>query len=300
LESGEGSSEPTASGKWRMAFGCAMLAVILLICGNITTYQYVASDVSKYAAALESGLAAEQRGDWDSALTHYESAGNLACHPPKNYSVPTPFPDLRSKSPRWDERERLSRAHFYDEAFRAADLEFIFLRLPGRGGPSNMPYQVAEFGVARCLWNAGKTEQAVRKLENGRLKTAYPDKAYIMERIYEWWPEAAYAAGEMYWHAQQYEQALGMWVKAANLNRMRKPFPPLEYPFDVAPSMDEIYQKLDAEVKSIADLTKPADIARRVALLLRLGRQEEAVNALRAALADASELVLFRTALKVQ
>ncbi len=300
LESGEGSPQPAASRKWRLAFVCAMSAVALLVCGNIATYQYVASDVSKYATALESGLAAEQHGDWELARTHYASAGNIALHCPKSCSVPTPFPDVRSKGLRWDEREQLSRAQYYDEAFRAADLEFVFLRLPGRGGPPDMPYQVAEFGVTRCLWNAGKTDQALKKLENGRLKTAYPDAPYIMEKGYEFWPEAAYSAGEMYWQAHQFEQALHMWTRAAEMNKTRKPFPPLEYPFDVASSMDEVYQKLDAEAKALADTAKPADVGHRVAALLRLDRQDEAVNALGAAPADAPELSVFRDALKIR
>ena len=63
---------------------------------------------------------------------------------------------------------------------------------------------------------------------------------------------------------------------------------------------DEIYKKLDAEAKGLEHSTTPADVARRVALLLRLNRQKEAVSTLKAAPADAPELAPFRTALKIQ
>jgi tetratricopeptide (TPR) repeat protein len=172
---------------------------------------------------------------------------------------------------------------YYREAFRVADLEFIFLRLPGRGGPADLPDEIAGFGVARNLWNMGKREEALEKLKYFPLRT--------------FWPESAFALGEIYWQQGRHGDALGEWKNAAELNRKRKPFPPLDYPFDVAPSMDDIYHKLDAEAKSLDNSTKPADIARRVAALLRLDRQEEAINALRVAPADAPELDSFRNAL---
>ncbi len=289
-----------ASKRWCTAFIGAMLAVTVTVCGNIATYQGVAFDVSKYAAALENGLAAEQRGDWETARNNYGVAGNIALHHPKSRSIHALLPSFHWDKREWlnifwDERERLSNAIYYDEAFHAADLEFIFLRLPGRGGPPAMPYQVAEFGVLRCLWNMGELEQASKALENCWVKVR---GSVFISGICRSWPEAAFAAGEIHWQQGRQRHALGAWRDAARLNRMRKPFPPLEYPIDVAPSMDEIYQKLDVEAKSLADSTKPADIARRVALLLRLNRQEAAVSALQAAPGDAPELAVFREALK--
>jgi tetratricopeptide (TPR) repeat protein len=283
LEIGEASPARVASRTWRVAFACAMLLVIRLVYVNVVTYQKTVSNVSKYAAALESGLAAEQRGDWESARAGYGSAQNIALHPPEKYGIPVPFPSVYG--PEYG-RGRLSRARYYEAAFRAADLDFIFLRLPGRGGPPGMPDEVADFGVARCLWNLGRTEEALKRLEDNTLQ--------------RYWPEFMHALGEMHWQRGDCDKAADDWRKAGRMNRERKPFPPLEYPFDVPPSLDEIRQGLDAEVKSLAGSAKPADIARRIALLLRLDRREEAVNALKAAPADAPELAMFRAALNVQ
>jgi tetratricopeptide (TPR) repeat protein len=194
---------------------------------------------------------------------------------------------MLAKAPVFPSGENLTHCPpYFAEAFRAADLDFIFMRLPGRGGPSGLPGEVAGFGLVRCLWNSGRKEEAMKQLNGLELPIL--------------WPEAAYAAAEMFWRQDQYEDALNAWKDSARLNLERGPWPPLEYPFDVALSMDEIYQMLDSEAQSLAGSTQPADIARRAAALLRLGRREEAVDALKAAPANASELVSLRKGLEVQ
>lgn len=248
---------------------CGLTLLALLVTANLALYARMADGLSAYAVTLEKGLAAEQRGDWETGQSAYASAGELARNAPLRPLYPT-----------------LPRMPFYMEAFHAADLEFVFLRLPGRGGPSVMPADVARFGAARCLWNAGAADAALQQLETGWLTL--------------FWPEAAYAAGEMRWQHGDCEAALKHWKNADASNRQRKPFPPLEYPFDVAPSMDELYRTLDAEAQALTSSTDPADVARRVALLLRLNRREEAAAALQAAPAGAPELTRLRDALRVR
>ncbi len=271
VKNAEAPASPIAARGWCVAFACAMVLVAGLVTSNILTYQNtVGKPVSWYANALEEGLAAEQRGDWETARTAYWRAERIAFQPPFLLSL---F------------GHKIQYLPYYEEAFRATDLEFIFLRLPGRGGRADLPCDVAGFGVARCLWNLGKAEPALKKCQDNMLRMC--------------WPEFVFAVGEMYWKEGQYEAALHEWTKAASLNETRNPFPPLEYPFDVAPSMDEIYKKLDAEAKPLAGSTKPSDIARRIALLLRMNRQEEAIKALKTIPAEAPELATFRAALKV-
>jgi O-antigen ligase len=268
-KSTDAPTSPTGSRAWRVAFVCAMVMVAGLVTNNILTYQNtVGKPVSWYASALEDGLAAEQRGDWETACDAYRRAYHLALQPPFLLSI---FGN------------RMQYLPYYEEAFDAADLEFIFLRMPGRGGRADLPCEVAGFGVARCLWNAGQTEPALKRLQDNSLRTC--------------WPECAYAAAEIYWQQGQYDTALKAWNDAARLNRERKPFPPLEYPFDVAPSMDDIYQKLDAEAQALAGSAAPSDIARRAAALLRLGLREEALAAVQAGPTDAPDLAKLRAVL---
>jgi tetratricopeptide (TPR) repeat protein/O-antigen ligase len=265
-----GEDTPVAadrSRRWRIAFACAMVLVALLVTKDILSYQSAVSTLSRYAVGLEEGLAAEQRGDWETACIAYEAAEQLATHAPHHGIM----------------GGRMEYMPYYREAFHANDLEFIYLRLPGRGGWAEVPDEVAEFGLARCLWNAGKTESALKILQ-------HPPR-------WRYWPETAWAMGEIYWQQGQYMTAINLWEDAVRLNRERKPFPPLEYPFDVSPSMDDICQKLFAEAKSLSGAKKPVDIARRIALLLRLDWRGEVVDALKGAPEDAPELAVFRDAL---
>ncbi len=258
------------SRRWSLASACAMVLIALMVTKNVALYQSAVSALSRYAGQLEEGFAAEQRGDWETACTAYEAAEQLATHAPRHGIM----------------RGRMEYMPYYREAFRANDLEFIYLRLPGRGGWPDVPDEAARFGLARCLWNGGKKESALTILQ-------HPPR-------WRYWPETAWAMGEIYWQHGQYMTAINLWQDAARLNRERKPFPPLEYPFDVASSMDDICQELFAEAKSLAGSKKPADIARRVALLLRLNWRGDAVDALKAAPADAPELAVFRNALKLR
>ena len=259
-------ASPSASRGWRVAFACAMVLVAGSVAVNINIYNRVVACVSGYASLLESGLAAEQRGDWEAGRPAYEAAEKLAMDTPLHFA-----------------HGKMEWLPYYREALRAADLDFLFMRLPGRGGPPNLPGFITGFGVVRCLWNEGKTDLAMKKLGNNWLWMV--------------WPESAYAAGEMHWQQGHYGDALESWKDAARLNRERKPFPPLEYPFEVPPSMDDLYRTLDAEAQALAASTVPTDIARRAALLLRLGRRDEAVEALKAAPAGAPELGPLRDAL---
>ena len=257
---------PNRSRRWRIAFACAMVLVAGLVAVNINIYNRVVTCVSGYASLLENGLAAERRGEWEVGRAAYEAAEKFAMDTPLHFA-----------------HDKMESLPYYREVLRAADLDFLFMRLPGRGGPPNMPGYIAGFGAVRCLWNEGKTDLAMKKLGNNWLSVV--------------WPESAYAAGEMHWQQGYYGDALESWKDAARLNRERKPFPPLEYPLEVPPSMDDLYRALDAEAQALAASTVPADIARRAALLLRLDRREEAVAALKEAPADAQELVPLRDAL---
>ncbi len=232
---------------WGVALGTAALAA--LVAWNITQYHRTIARVDAYAKALEAGMAAELRGDWDGAEAKYREAFKLT--------------GVRESS--WDAVEMtamdapIKKLPYYSEAVKAADLGFLLERLPG-GGNIEYPGTVARFGVARMAHARGDFAVAMVNLEKSVADAPHG------------WPELWYAMGDADWMDGHHFRALWRWQMAAEM----APDAPPRHALSPKPPFTEVLADMDAEYQWLEAEGDGETLPRRMMLLVRMGRAEVA------------------------
>lgn len=254
---------------WGVALGAAALAA--LVAWNITQYHRTIARVDAYAKALERGMAAELRGDWDGAEAKYREARDLtgmAEEFPHILDAEASGAKLGDYFASYLAGAPIKNLAYYSEAVNAADLGFLLERLPG-GGFAGVPFSVALFGMARAAHGRGDFAGAATLLEACKHESG----------DVKFWPELCFAQGDAYWRDGLHGSALWQWYKAAEM----APKAPPRHALSPKPPFTELLAEMDAEYQWLEAEGDGGTLPRRIMLLARMGRAEAAWEKLEAA-----------------